>query len=70
MITRDDLYSTQEALETLKIHRTELSKLVREKKISRVKQRSNKCFSFYLKKEIDNLLHNQEEFYIDVHKED
>ena len=65
-IKRQDLYTTEEASQKLKIHRTELSRYVREGKLSRVKNQINKCYSYYLKTEIDNFARGrQEEFYIE-----
>ena len=65
-IGKEDLYTTEEASKKLNIHQTELSRFVREGKLSRVKNKSNKCRSYYLKIEIDNFdLGRQEEFYIE-----
>ena len=65
-IKRQDLYTTEEASQKLNIHKTELSRYVREGKLSRVKNKMNKCYSYYLKTEIDDFdRERQEEFYIE-----
>lgn len=65
-IRKEDLYTTEEASNKLNIHQTELSRFVREGKLSRVKNKKNKCRSYYLKIEIDSFeLGKQEEFYIE-----
>ncbi len=65
-IKRQDLYTTEEASQKLNIHKNELSRYVREGKLSRVKNKMNKCYSYYLKTEIDDFdRERQEEFYIE-----
>lgn len=64
-ITRNSLYTQQEALKILSVDRVVLNKLVKEKTIQRVKSSKDKRYSFYLKEQIDNYVNKAEEFYIE-----
>ena len=64
-ITRNSLYTQQEALKILSVDRVVLNKLVKEKTIQRIKSSKDKRYSYYLKEQIDNHVNKAEEFYIE-----
>lgn len=56
MIKQEDLLSTEEACQLLNVSGTTLRKFIKNKHIRRVKDATNKCFSYVYKPDAEALL--------------